>query len=56
LLAKPAEALRQTQQLLRRAGRQEIVERMDLENGAFAERLTSEEVKQAITAFFERKR
>jgi hypothetical protein len=25
---------------------------MDLENGHFSERLTSDEVKQAITAFF----
>ena len=52
LLAKPPEALRQTQRLLRRADREEILERMDVENGVFAERLTSDEVKQAIGAFF----
>lgn len=52
LLAKPPEALRQTQALLRRAGNEEILERMDLENGHFAERLQSDEVKQAIAAFF----
>ena len=52
LLAKPAEALRLTQALLRRADRDEILERMELENGHFAERLTSDEVKQAIAAFF----
>ena len=52
LLAKPPEALRQTQALLRREDTQEILDRMELENGHFAERLQSEEVKQAITAFF----
>lgn len=52
LLAKPAQALRLTQRLLRRGSTQEILERMELENSHFAERLTSDEVKQAITAFF----
>ena len=52
LLAKPAEALRQTQALLRREATAEILERMELENGHFAERLASEEVKQAIASFF----
>ncbi|MGH6730153.1 MAG: enoyl-CoA hydratase-related protein [Sphingomicrobium sp.] len=52
LIAKPPEALRQTQALLRREDTQEILDRMELENGHFAERLQSEEVKQAITAFF----
>lgn len=52
LLAKPPEALRQTQALLRREDTTEILERMELENGHFAERLQSDEVKQAITAFF----
>jgi enoyl-CoA hydratase/carnithine racemase len=52
LLAKPPEALRQTQALLRREATNEILERMELENGHFAERLQSDEVKQAITAFF----
>ena len=52
LLAKPPEALRQTQSLLRREDTQEILDRMELENGHFAERLQSDEVKQAITAFF----
>lgn len=52
LLAKPPEALRQTQRLLRREDTQEILERMELENGHFGERLQSDEVKQAITAFF----
>ena len=52
LLAKPAEAMRLTQKLLRRADRDEVVQRMELENGHFAERLTSAEVRDAITAFF----
>ncbi|WP_118856908.1 enoyl-CoA hydratase-related protein [Sphingomonas mesophila] len=52
LIAKPAEALRLTQALLRRGESPEILERMDLENGHFAERLTSDEVRQAIAAFF----
>ena len=52
LLAKPPEALRHTQTLLRREATDEILERMELENGHFAERLQSDEVKQAIAAFF----
>ena len=52
LLAKPPEALRQTQALLRREDLDEILERMELENGHFAERLQSDEVKAAIAAFF----
>jgi enoyl-CoA hydratase/carnithine racemase len=52
LLAKPPEALRQTQRLLRREDTQEILERIELENGHFGERLQSDEVKQAIAAFF----
>ncbi len=52
LLAKPAEALRLTQALLRRSDRAEVIERMELENGHFAERLTSDEVRNAINAFF----
>jgi enoyl-CoA hydratase/carnithine racemase len=56
LLAKPKEALRLTQGLLRRACEEEVLERMGLENGHFSERLTSPEVRDAITAFFERKR
>lgn len=52
LLAKPPEALRQTQRLLRREDTEEILERMEMENGHFAERLQSDEVKGAIAAFF----
>ena len=52
LLAKPTEALRLTQRLLRREDTDEILQRMELENGHFGVRLTSDEVKQAIAAFF----
>lgn len=52
LLAKPAEALRLTQRLLRRGDIDEITERMELENSHFSERLTSDEVRDAITTFF----
>jgi enoyl-CoA hydratase/carnithine racemase len=55
LLSKPAEALRLTQRLLRSAQSDEILERMELENGHFSERLNSPEVRDAITAFFQRK-
>jgi enoyl-CoA hydratase/carnithine racemase len=56
LLAKPPEALRQTQRLLRHGARDELLERMKLESDAFAERLTSPEVKEAINAFFEKRK
>jgi len=52
LLAKPAQALKLTQRLLRRGPVEEILDRMELENGHFAERLASDEVRQAIAAFF----
>ena len=55
LLAKPPEALRQTQRLLRHGARDEVLERMKLEISLFAERLASAEVKQAISAFFEKR-
>jgi enoyl-CoA hydratase/carnithine racemase len=55
LWAKPAEALQTTQDLLRRGSEAEILERIELESGYFAERLKSEEVRRAIHAFFERK-
>ena len=56
LLAKPAEALRQTQRLLRHGTREEILERMKLESSLFAERLASPEVRDAIGAFFQKRR
>ena len=56
LLAKPPEALRQTQALLRHGAREEILQRMKLESSIFAERLSSPEVKHAISAFFEKRK
>ncbi len=53
LLAKPVEALRHTQHLLRHGTREEILERMKMEGDLFSDRLASPEVKQAITRFFE---
>jgi enoyl-CoA hydratase/carnithine racemase len=52
-MAKPREALRLTQNLLRTSDETEILERMKLENAHFAERLTSDEVRRAISAFFD---
>jgi enoyl-CoA hydratase/carnithine racemase len=52
LLAKPAGALRRTQYLLRHGQREEVLDRMHLESAEFAERLASDEVKDAIGAFF----
>jgi enoyl-CoA hydratase/carnithine racemase len=56
LLAKPPEALRQAQRLLRDGNRDEVLERMRMEGAAFAERLASPEVKEAISAFFEKRK
>jgi enoyl-CoA hydratase/carnithine racemase len=52
LLARPPQALRLTQRLLRGTSQDEVLERMEWENGHFSERLTSDEVRQAISAFF----
>ncbi|MCW3798649.1 enoyl-CoA hydratase [Sphingomonas sp. BN140010] len=56
LLAKPPEAVRLTQRLLRGTDHEALLQRMELENGHFSERLTSDEVKGAIAAFFARTR
>jgi enoyl-CoA hydratase/carnithine racemase len=56
LLAKPPEALRETQRLLRHGEQREILERMQLEGSVFAERLKSPEVTEAINAFFGRRK
>lgn len=52
LLSRPPQAMRLTQSLLRKTERAAVKERMTLENGHFAERLTSDEVREVITAFF----
>jgi enoyl-CoA hydratase/carnithine racemase len=56
LLAKPPEALRAAQLLLRHGSRDEVLDRMRLEGDVFAERLSSPEVKEAISAFFEKRK
>ena len=56
LLAKPSDALRATQRLLRHGTQDAILERMRLESSQFAERLSSSEVKEAISAFFEKRK
>ncbi|HVI06435.1 MAG TPA: enoyl-CoA hydratase [Sphingomicrobium sp.] len=56
LLAKPPEALKQTQRLLRHGLKEEVLDRMELESSLFAERLQSSEVKEAISAFFEKRK
>jgi enoyl-CoA hydratase/carnithine racemase len=56
LLAKPPKALRLTQSLLRHGAAYAITDRMQLESGHFAERLQSREVKEAISAFFEKRK
>ena len=53
LLSKPPEALRQTRELLRHGTREELLGRIELESRAFGQRLKSQEVKAAITTFFE---
>lgn len=52
LLAKPKHSVRLTQRLLRGLSHEEVLERMEWENSHFSERLTSDEVKGAIMAFF----
>jgi len=54
LLAKPPEAVRLTQRLLRGQDQQAVLDRMEVENGHFSERLASDEVKGAIMNFFAR--
>ncbi|MEP6982743.1 MAG: enoyl-CoA hydratase-related protein [Sphingomicrobium sp.] len=56
LLSKPPEALRLTQRLLRTGTQDEILQRMKLESTMFAERLDSAEVKDAIAAFFAKRK
>lgn len=52
LLARPPQALRLTQRLLRGNSHDDVLQRMERENGHFAERLSSSEVKEAIMSFF----
>ena len=56
LLSKPREALRETQRLLRHNEAAQVLERMTLESARFTELLASPEVKEAISAFFEKRK
>lgn len=56
VMAKPSDALRATQRLLRHGRQEAILDRMRLEGKLFADRLRSSEVKEAITAFFEKRK
>lgn len=56
LAALPAEALRLTKDLLKRATAPAVAERMREEGRLFAERLASPEAKEAMTAFFEKRK
>jgi enoyl-CoA hydratase/carnithine racemase len=52
LVSRPNEASALTQRLLRMADRAEVAERMALESSHFAERLQSDELRQAVASFF----
>lgn len=56
LRAKPPQSLRMTQSLLRAGQPDQTLDRMTLESQLFSERLGSPEVKEAITAFFEKRK
>lgn len=56
VLAKPTEAMRLTQRLLRMEDRARLMERIKIENDHFGKRLASDEVKQAIASFFAAKK
>jgi enoyl-CoA hydratase/carnithine racemase len=55
LADKPAEALRQTKRLLKAPLRDETLAQMRAEAVAFTERLASPELREAISAFFEKR-
>jgi enoyl-CoA hydratase/carnithine racemase len=55
LAALPPSSVRLTKALLKRGTAQAVAERMQEEWRLFAERLGSEEAKEAITAFFEKR-
>lgn len=55
LAAKPAGALRSTKQLIRRSTTATVAERMAEEGALFAAALQSEEAREAMTAFMEKR-
>jgi enoyl-CoA hydratase/carnithine racemase len=56
LAALPAASVRLTKQLMKRRLAQPIAEQLDEENRLFRERLGSPEAKEAMTAFFEKRK
>ena len=56
LAAKPPEALRACKRLLKRSAREQVEQAAKIENEEFAARVRSSEAKEAITAFFEKRR
>jgi enoyl-CoA hydratase/carnithine racemase len=55
LAAKPAGALQSTKRLLKRSFRDQIIAAMTAENETFSVRINSEEAKEALTAFLEKR-
>ena len=56
LAALPAASLRLTKQLMKAAIAPAVAERMQAEGGLFRERLASPEAKEAMSAFFEKRK
>ena len=52
LAAKPAAAVQASKRLMKRALREQLEQAVKLENEVFAERVRSDDAKQAFTAFF----
>jgi enoyl-CoA hydratase/carnithine racemase len=56
LVAKPAEALQASKRLMRRAVREQIKAAMKAENEEFSRQVRSDEAREALTAFLEKRR
>ena len=56
LVAKPAGALRASKRLMRRAVREQIKAAMKAENEEFSRQVRSDEAREALTAFLEKRR
>ena len=55
LAAKPAAAVQASKRLMKRAFREQLEQAVKVENEVFAERVRSDDAKQAFTAFFARR-
>jgi enoyl-CoA hydratase/carnithine racemase len=56
LAEKPVRALQASKRLMKQAAREQLEHAVKIENEEFAARVTSEEAKQAFTAFFAKRR